>query len=263
MDFSAIGELFRRYEEAAVSQDIAPDDEMYQSGKDWYFSVGASALRCILHGLAISRVPQVSSILDLPCGHGRVARHLRAAFPGVPIAFADLSRSAADFCASRFDGIAIYSEPDLSRVTFPTGYDVIWVGSLFTHLDLYRTKIFLQHLVEQLNDNGIVVATFHGRWSVEVQNRYWQLIDNQRWTRILSDYEEIGYGYCPYPGSLPDQLSESPVAQSWGISLVRASRMVELVSGFEGTRLLGYTERGWADNHDVLVLAKTDRLKPW
>jgi len=263
MDFSTVGELYRRYVEATVPQEIAPDDEMYQSGKDWYFSVGVSALRCILHGLAISRLPQVASILDLPCGHGRVARHLRAAFPGVAIAFADLNRSGVDFCASRFDGIGIYSEPDLSRVAFPTRYDLIWVGSLFTHLDLYRTKVFLKHLVRQLNDNGIVVATFHGRWSIEVQNRYGQLIDYPRWEHILSDYEEIGYGYCPYPDPATGQHSDSPIGQSWGISLARASRMVELVSGFDGTRLLSYTERGWADNHDVVVLAKTDRLEAW
>src|SRR5262249_50815373 len=113
LDFATVGELHDRYVEATGSPEIAPDHQIDQTGKDWYFSVGVSALRCILHGLAISRVPQVSSILDLPCGHGRVARHLRAAFPGVPIAFSDLNRSGVDFCSSLFDGIGIYSEPDL------------------------------------------------------------------------------------------------------------------------------------------------------
>src|SRR5262249_37176933 len=146
MDFPTVGELYSRYLEAPVAQEIAPDDEMYYSGKDWYFSVGVSALRCVLHGLTISRVAQVSSILDLPCRHGRVARHLRAAFPRIPITFADVNRSGVDFCASRFDGVGVYSDPDLSRVDFPTRFDLIWVGSLFTHLDLYRTKSFLRHL---------------------------------------------------------------------------------------------------------------------
>src|SRR5262249_54525564 len=177
------------------------------------------------------------------------------AFPRVPITFSDVDRSGVDFCASRFDGVGIYSDPDLLRVAFPTRFDLIWVGSLFTHLDIYRTKTFLKHLVDQLSDNGILVATFHGRWSIEVQQRYGPMIDDIRWTRVLSEYAEIGYGYCPYP--------HSDSGYTYGVSLVRASRVVDLVSGLDGTRLLSYTERGWADNHDVLVLAKTDRLEAW
>jgi SAM-dependent methyltransferase len=254
MNFSAVDDVYRRYLEVPIAAEIAPDDEMYQSGKDWYVEVGISALRCVLHGLAISKLLRVSSILDLPCGHGRVARHLRAAFPEASMSFSDLNRSAVDFCASRFGGAGVYSEPDLPRVIFPMRYDLIWVGSLFTHLDLYRTKTFLKHLVGYLAPDGILVASFHGRWSIEVQNHYGPLIDSDRWKRVLSEYKETGYGYSPYSDTTD---------HSYGISLVRPSRVVELVCGVEGIRLLAYTERGWADNHDTLVVGKTDRLEAW
>ena len=32
---------------------------------------------------------------------------------------------------------------------------------------------------------------------------------------------------------------------------------------FEGVRILGYHERGWAGNHDVLVIEARDRMEPW
>jgi hypothetical protein len=28
-------------------------------------------------------------------------------------------------------------------------------------------------------------------------------------------------------------------------------------------RILGYHERGWAGNHDVLVIEARDRMEPW
>lgn len=40
-------------------------------------------------------------------------------------------------------------------------------------------------------------------------------------------------------------------------------RIVDVVSSLPRVRLLNYTERGWADNHDVAAIGKTDRNKPW
>src|SRR5262245_3795498 len=91
------------YSGVEVIRDLAPDDDMYLKGPDWYFSVGEDAARYILTALSISRLAAVQSILDLPCGHGRVTRHLRAMFPSATIACGDVDRSGVDFCARTFN----------------------------------------------------------------------------------------------------------------------------------------------------------------
>src|ERR1700730_2021253 len=110
MDLTHTGAIWTLGERAEIRRTIAPDDEMYNTGPDWYFSVGESGLSCILQALACAHTPVVTSILDLPCGHGRVARYLRAAFPVASLTFSDINRSCVDFCAREFDGRGVYSQ---------------------------------------------------------------------------------------------------------------------------------------------------------
>jgi SAM-dependent methyltransferase len=254
MDFTDVAAIVDRYRRANVSRVVDPADEMYNSGKDWYFSVGSNGLSCVLNGLILSRLLTVNSILDLPCGHGRVGRHLRAAFPNAHISFCDTNLSGVAFCAETFGGEALPSQPDLTLVTFARAYDVIWIGSLFTHLDLHRTSTWMHHLSQALSPDGILVATFHGAWSIEMQQRYYPMIAAEKWSRILLEYQEVGYGYAPY---------DDREVPTYGISLTSAPRVVSMAMKIPGVRVLGYTERGWGDNHDVLVIGKTDRLQPW
>ena len=53
------------------------------------------------------------SILDLPCGHGRVARHLRVRFPGSQLICCDINRDGVDFCQSSYAATGMYSNAEL------------------------------------------------------------------------------------------------------------------------------------------------------
>jgi SAM-dependent methyltransferase len=237
-----------------VSRKIDPLDQMWESGPKWYFQVGQSGLDVVKKILTLSRNVKVTSILDLPCGHGRVGRYLRAAFPEARITFCDLDPEGVAFCAREFGGIPLLSKPELSDVEFHGQFDVIWVGSLFTHVDRECTERWLHHLCAVLAPNGILVTTFHGRWAIEVQAKYHRMIDEETWQKIIRQYDAEGYGFASYP---------SMASSKYGISLARASKIVEMVESIPGVRMLAYIERGWADNHDVLGLAKTDRLLAW
>src|SRR5437870_5495298 len=72
----------------------------------------------------------VRRILDLPCGHGRVLRVLKAAFPGAALTACDIDRDGVDFCASRFGAEPVYSVEDPGRIPVRGPFDLIWVGSL-------------------------------------------------------------------------------------------------------------------------------------
>jgi SAM-dependent methyltransferase len=252
MDFGQASRLFAAYQSAKLLDTIASDDEMWRGDRDWYFAIGAGGLQAILRGLVASRLTAVRTLLDLPCGHGRVARHLRAAFPEARLTFCDLNPSAVDFCAARLGGEAVVSAPDLTSLVFSHRFDVIWVGSLFTHIDRERTGRWLTFLAGQLEDDGILVATFHGRGSIEM-HRCYPMIGEERWNRIRRQFEDVGYGYADYRD---DQ------DYRYGISLSSPASIVDLASGIPGVRLLSYHERGWDDHQDVLVLARADPLAP-
>jgi SAM-dependent methyltransferase len=234
------------------STEIHPDDHMWNTGQDWYFSVGECALRVVTFAVNMSWLPRVTSILDLPCGHGRVARHLRSGCPEAQMYVCDIDPSGVDFCAETFNGIGIHSQVELTEVTLPI-VDVIWVGSLFTHVDMVRTKRWLTYLAEHLTPHGVLVASFHGHWSVEMQKTS-PMIDAESWDLILKSYQETGFGYAPYRDfDMGD----------YGVSLTRPGVVCDLVSAIPGVRLIGYMERGWADNHDVVMVTRNDRLRVW
>jgi len=244
------GAVWTLSERGVVNYKIAADDEMFDSGPASYFSVGLSGLRCILNAIACAQLPAITSILDLPCGHGRVARYLKAAFPHARHTFCDINRSAVDFCVEEFGGRGVYSQYDLGKVSLGGPFDVIWVGSLFTHLPADRIDAMLRELAEQLAPGGVLVATFHGAGSLVV-NPLYPMIESDKWSAITSAYESAGFGYAPYTG-----VSDG----SYGISLAKPWWIFALAETLRGLRVANFTERGWADNHDVLALERIDRM---
>ena len=235
-----------------VDREIHAHDGMWNPDETWYYAVGRSGLRAVRLGIDLSWLLEVESLLDLPCGYGRVARYLRAAYPETQMYFCDLEPEAADFCATRFRGTPIHSQPELTEVALPK-VDVIWVGSLFTHVDEARTRRWLSYLCEHLNPEGVLVATFHGPWSLQMQEQA-PMIDDESWKKIVDGYEETGFGYAPYPNGTDDD---------YGISLTRPGAVCDMVGQIPDVRLAGYMERGWAENHDVVVVTRDARTKPW
>jgi SAM-dependent methyltransferase len=241
----------RYYENLKVSKVVAADDHMWNTGQAWYFTVGESGLKACINAASQSYLPSVRRILDIPCGHGRVARYLRAGFPDAAMFFCEIDKSGADFCAREFGGTAVYSRPELTEIDIPGDLDLIWIGSLFTHVDEDRTRRWLRHLASRLAPNGVLVATFHGLLAITEQTIR-PMIDDAAWRSILEQYGQTGFGYASYTGY---ELGD------YGISVSNPSKIMEIATSIPETRVLSYSERGWADNHDVLALVKNDRAR--
>ena len=93
----------------------------------------------------------VKACLDLPSGYGRVTRFLREKIASGHITACDIDGEAIRFCAREFRVKALLSRRDIRAVSFPERYDLIFVGSLLTHLpevDCLRT---LDALVDVLD----------------------------------------------------------------------------------------------------------------
>lgn len=242
--------LFDCYLQSSIDDYISPSETMRDQ---WYLSVGVSGARVIYGACVASRVGNISNVLDMPCGHGRVLRHLVKLFPQASFDAADLDREGVDFCANRFGARPVYSQGDLTKVDFEREYDLIWVGSLFTHVERRLTKIWLEHLTKFLSASGIIVASFHGRYSA-MKGAEFAYTTPECWTEILAGYESTGYGYADYPKGLGYVTQDGP----YGVSLSKPAAILEDVARIPGVRVFSYVERGWAGHQDVLVLGRPD-----
>src|SRR5262245_38284150 len=130
----AVADRLDGYKER-VDDTIGEGDEMFTGDLESYLSVTYSAIAQIGHAMTACGITSFERVLDLPCGHGRAMRGLRAAFPEAELTACDVNREGVDFCAERFGAVPVYSDPDPERIPLEGTYDLIWVGSLLTHLD--------------------------------------------------------------------------------------------------------------------------------
>jgi SAM-dependent methyltransferase len=241
-------------DESAVNKHISPADQMLSGAaldREYYFRCGRSAVECILNSLAIAAIPQprIKRILDLPSGHGRVLRYLRAAFPEAEIAACDLLRDGVDFCSSTFGATAVYSsdEPDAIPLA-PDSFDLIWVGSLFTHLDLRLWLQFLAVFRKSLSPGGLLVFSTHGREAYQraVAGMWDDSLSHRRRTLLLYRYEREGFGYAQYLGA----------DTSFGLSLSHPAWVIQQLTRLGGLRLVNLSEKSWVDFHDIVACVR-------
>lgn len=234
----------------SVLREISPQDEMFTGNEAHYFDVGASALQCIEAALLTSRRPRctIKRILDLPCGHGRVLRYLRLAFPAADLVACDLNRDGVDFCARTFRATPEYSHPEVDLIPHEGEVDLIWCGSLLTHLPEQKCRDFLRFFHRILGHRGILVCTLHGRFCarelVAGNNRH-RLAEHQV-ERLLAGFTERGFSYVDYSGE-----------NGYGFSLVHPAFAIREFVDEKKWRLLGLHEHGWDRRQDVLAIQKS------
>lgn len=246
MNFEAAARAYSAYKSSGIVDEIHANDTMARGDqKSFYFKVGDDAIRVIFSALTLTWKQSPKRVLDMPCGHGRVARHLQAAFPDARLFVSDLDEEGTMFCADRFNAEPVVSKPNLTEVAFPANLDLIWIGSLFTHIDRKRTISWLTHLSTFLSEKGLIVATFKGMSQRELRNA-----GNVDYSELWRTFDETGFGYTVYPG-FEDQ--------DYGTTLVRPSAILTFAEKIPCTRIINYTERGWANRQDVLVLSRHER----
>jgi SAM-dependent methyltransferase len=231
---------------ASLNTDIFPDDGMYVGdNRHHYFSCGASALTCILHNLGVSEIEKPQSILDFGCGAGRVTRWLRASFPEAIIHACDIREQDVKFVRQQFRATTWVSGIDIDALEPLSSYDVIWVGSVFTHLSAeVSTKLF-DKLRKWLTPKGVLIFSVHGRVVLHRGNtgefNYYGL--GEQWGKLTDGYEKTGYGYADYPSQ-----------DGYGISVSKSTWWINLIEQRTGIRLVSLGERAWDQHHDVLAV---------
>jgi len=233
--------------EHPVNETISPNDTMFRGNKEHYFYVSGSAMRCIdIAALCANITTGFSKILDLPCGYGRVLRSIKSRFFDSKIVACDLEYSAVDFCVNTFNVDGVYSKPDISELEISEKFDLIWCGSLITHLSECKTRQLLDFFIERLERLGVLVITFHGRYA-KYQQAVNPYLGDPQFDKIIEDYNMCGYGYSNY-----DNQSE------YGISVIDPSWFIKYIGNREDITLLYLSEKMWDKHHDVLALQKKE-----
>ena len=111
-----------------------------------YFHTGAEAADYIY-----SIAPKAKKILDFGCGYGRVSRFLKVRFPEAELLVSDPKKSAMDFQIENLKTIADEHSP----------VNLIFAGSVFTHLPKKLFQNSLHELMTRLIEGGALVLTLH------------------------------------------------------------------------------------------------------
>jgi len=227
-----------------VSLRVHLNDEMYApfNAHD-YLSAGLSALCCIENAVNQStRDNAIRFILDFPCGYGRVLRFLKARFPDAEITISDIDSVALGFCKRVFSVGGAESDVDFSNLSLPNKFDMIWCGSLTTHLDERDTTELLRFFRNHLSPGGLCVFTTHGQLSVDRMEKKTQTygLTEGAQKELLSQFHQKGYGYAEYK-----------IGHGHGISVVSHKRMLAIARSVAPWNLTSYMERGWDNLQDV------------
>lgn len=212
-----------------------------------YFSVGLDGLRNVLLSMAEARLYEPKTILDFPSGFGRVARYLRAAFPEVTLHVGDTWPDAVKWAASQFRADIIHSTSDFSA-RFSTRYDVIFCGSLLTHLDEVRAKKLLDFLTAHLAVGGIAIVTSAGRKNLAHEKAHFNakvFETPEKLESLTKSYYDGNYAYVDYPW-----------ATNYGRSFTPTPWFHNYILNRTDLAWIRYSERAWDDNQDVVTLKR-------
>jgi SAM-dependent methyltransferase len=244
-----------------ISEVIAPDDRMYNNeAREHYFYVGRSDLFVILNSLSVRASyfagdTAISRILDFGCGHGRVTRWLRSAFPNADISVTDIDANGANFCCEKFA-----CKETSGRLAANT-YDLVWLGSVFTHLPERPVERLMGELCNSLAENGVLIFTSQGRYSIErmrgfnwsTDGRAWMHynIERQLFEDLVRQYHAKGYGYVDYPNQV-----------GYGVSIAKPSWYSDRILSSAAMIQILLQEKG-ADNHqDVSAFMRAELTDP-
>src|SRR5207253_8594991 len=203
-------------------------------------------------------------ILDLPSGHGRVLRYMRAAWPDAEIVAMELLAGAPEFCAAAFGARPVRSANPLWTVeTVGNGFDLVWSGSLLTHFDSDAWIPTLRYFRDRLRPGGAAIFTTHGERSIGLLARDpadVQVISTTcgGWTGdygvgeadddMVARAREEGFAFERYAW---DESGK------WGVSVSTASWVRATVEAAGGLEFVHHAPQGWFEHQDVWTFTRS------
>lgn len=183
--------------------------------------------------------------LDLGCGHGRVLRHLVAACPDVEWTAVDIDRSAVRFCRREFGVEGLVAPPRLEDLRLPrASYDIVWMGSLITHLDAEAEQQLWALMERVMPDGGLLAFSTLGPSATTALEEFVPGGSSHE-RAAAAELASHGRAYVPYP-----HYQRS----AYGITLHTPEYLDERVRTVaRSASRLAYLPQGWVGTQDLNV----------
>ncbi|PHR74622.1 MAG: hypothetical protein COA67_00675 [Lutibacter sp.] len=220
----------------SFNKEISPNDTMFLGDNQFYFYWGMWSLNCVQKVLAKLKKQKINNILDLPCGHGRSMRFFKAAFPSANLTACELDKDGVDFCVKTFGAKGVYSSTNPSEISLNNKYDLIWCGSLFTHLDQHKWREFLTFFSDHLEQDGVLIFTTHGNNIIRhLRSGKVDLgLGKTALKELLKQHDSAGIAYCDYPEQ-----------NGYGVSLSQNEWVLNLIKEFPKLSLIEEKPSKW------------------
>ncbi len=235
------------------SREIDAKDQMYGQHDPHYFGVGRSSALMIASALTARLAyaggdAPIGTALDFGCGHGRVARFLRALLPEARIEVTDFNRPGVNFCVERLGCF------DMGETVPSARYDLIWVGSVFTHLPEKTNLEVLAQLKAALRPGGVLVLTTGGRLGALTLENFLlgrsgprassYGLSSEGAAKVVADFRALGFGYHDYPGQT-----------GYGGALISPAWMFDHAVD-DQTLMIMFQEMGWDTHQDAYAFLR-------
>jgi SAM-dependent methyltransferase len=232
-----------------VRTSIAEHDEM-ATLRPHYFGTGMTAFwalqnivrarRSVINDEAFPR-----DILDFGSGCGRVARFLVAGFPNSKVHVTDIRVEDVQWCARNLGCNPI--EGTLGNAKF----DLIWLGSVFTHLSESAAADLFRMLIASLQPGGVIAFSSQGHYARRQLNGIdWEAAKAEPWrgyelnpelvASLARQWDESGYAYVEYPN-----------VPGYGVCLARPERYADLLRKMADVRQIFFQEQAYDNHQDV------------
>lgn len=241
--------LLYDFDHLAVDRTISPRDTMMRPEvADQYFQIGQRALELVHFSSELCRKPHYPNILDFGCGHGRVMRWLRAHYGYAKITACDTDLSAVDFCAAQFGALPVHAAGGLDSLRFAAPFDLIWCGSVLTHLPAAEWLATFDRLVEWTAECGVIVFTTQGRFFASALARdQWDIAGDVDQPALLAEFARTGFAFQKYFANTDG---------TYGITLNSPGWMMNLLQKHPQLIIRSFIEESWG-MQDVTILYKT------
>jgi len=101
--------------------------------------------------------------LDFGCGCGRILLSAMKRWPNIAWSGTDVDEICINWCREHIVEAEFSVNGDLPPLSWPDErFDLIWCGSVFTHLDEERQFSWLEELNRVTSNSGVVLASIHG-----------------------------------------------------------------------------------------------------
>lgn len=234
---------------------VSPHDTMVWPGaEEQYFDLGRRALELVKFSGELCDKPHYPEILDLPCGYGRVLRWLRAEYDYARITACDLERPGVDFCAAQFRAEPVYSQPDLRQLPFASQFDLVWCGSLLTHLRPEAWLTALDCLIRWTRECGVILFSTQGRFFTTLLARGQDNIaENIDKPSLLANFAREGHAFEPY-------FEEA--GRQYGVNVTSPEYVHRTLQRYPNVIVRAYLEQAWGIQDVVILYKKASYFEP-